>query len=126
MPYRKISSVIKLAAICLYEWELLPLNDILNCLGFHEHTFYCILALWRETGDVVKHNFGAPGRPQILHFDDIDYLLRLHQQNIVVLFSELYQLFAPLRVSSSTKEKSKEQRILLFSALVKEESPYSS
>ena len=65
MPYHKISRDIKLAAIRLYEQELLPLNDILDCLGFHERTFYRILALWRETGDVVKHNFGAPGRPRI-------------------------------------------------------------
>ena len=55
MPYRKISRDIRLAAICLYEQELLPLDDILDCLGFHECTFYRILALWRGTGDVIKH-----------------------------------------------------------------------
>ena len=37
MPYYKISSDIKLAAIHLYGQELLPLADILNCVGFHEH-----------------------------------------------------------------------------------------
>jgi hypothetical protein len=59
MSYHKISSDIKLAAIYLY----------LDCMGFHEHTFYCIFALWLETGNVVKHNFGAPEQSQILHFD---------------------------------------------------------
>ena len=92
MPYRKISRDIKLAAIHLYEQELLPLDDILDCFGFHEHTFYCILALWRETGDVVKHNFGAPGRPWILHLDDVDYLLHLIRQRPDWFLDELLNL----------------------------------
>ena len=92
MPYRKISSDVKLAAIRLYKRELLPLDDILDCLGFHERTFYHILALWHETGDIVKHNFRAPGQPWILHFDDIDYLLRLISQRPDWFLDELLNL----------------------------------
>jgi transposase len=100
MPYRKISRDIKLAAIRLYERELLSLDDILDCVGFHERTFYRILALWRETGDVVRHNFGAPGRPRILHFDDIDYLLRLIRQRPDWFLDELLNLLRSNRFIS--------------------------
>ena len=31
----------------------------------------------RETGDVVRHNYGAAGRPRTLHFDDVHYLVWL-------------------------------------------------
>ena len=63
MPYRKISRNVKLAAIRLYERNILTLEDILECVGFHKRTFYHILALWRETGDIVKHTNGVAGRP---------------------------------------------------------------
>ena len=80
MPYCKISHDVKLAAIKLFEHDILPLEDILECVGFHKRTFYHVLALWRETGDIVKHINGAAGWPRLLHFDDIDYLLHLIQQ----------------------------------------------
>ena len=33
--------------------------------------------LWNTTGDVVRHTFGIHGCPQILHFDDVNYLKQL-------------------------------------------------
>ncbi|KAH9986221.1 hypothetical protein BJV77DRAFT_1061838 [Russula vinacea] len=77
MPYRKILRDVKLAAIRLHRRAHLPLADILDCLQISESTFYRILQLWKTTGDVVRPTFGIRGRPQIMHFDDIDYLKRL-------------------------------------------------
>ena len=54
MGNRKISHDVKIAAIWLYEWQLLHLDDILDCCGFSERTFYRILKLWQETGDVIN------------------------------------------------------------------------
>ncbi|KAF8833709.1 hypothetical protein BDN67DRAFT_1053636, partial [Paxillus ammoniavirescens] len=75
--YRKISRDVKITAINLYERNLLNLEQILDCVGFSERTFYRILQIWRETGDVVQHTHGTPGRPRLLHFNDVNYLLRL-------------------------------------------------
>ena len=46
MPFRKISRDLKLAAVRLYECDLLPLVDILDCLWMSESTFYRVLELW--------------------------------------------------------------------------------
>ena len=43
MPYHKISRDLKFCSIRLYERELLNLEDILDCVGFSERTFYRIL-----------------------------------------------------------------------------------
>ncbi|KAG6373031.1 hypothetical protein JVT61DRAFT_7087 [Boletus reticuloceps] len=59
--YRKIGRDIKIA-INLYERGRLSLANILNCLEISERTFWCIRKLWTETGDVVCHNHGIPGR----------------------------------------------------------------
>lgn len=77
MPFRKISRDVKLAAINLYEHNMLSLEQILECVGISESTFWRVCKLWRETGDVVRHNYGAAGRPRALHFDDVNYLVRL-------------------------------------------------
>ena len=77
MPYRKISQDLKLAAMNLYEHELVSLDDILDCVGFSERTFYRVLSLWRETGDVIKYTHGLRGHPHLLVFDDLQYLLHL-------------------------------------------------
>ena len=42
-----------------------------------ESTFYHVLSLWNTTGDVVRHTFSICGRPQVLYFDDVDYLKQL-------------------------------------------------
>jgi hypothetical protein len=75
--YCKISCDLKLCAIKMYGLDILPLWLILECVGFSLSTFYRILDLWVTTGDVVAHNFGTPGRSRLLHFDDVEYLIRL-------------------------------------------------
>ena len=54
MGYHHISWDVKIATIRLYEHNLLDLDDILHSCGFSMSTFYRILKVWRETGDVVK------------------------------------------------------------------------
>jgi hypothetical protein len=54
MGYCFIGQDVKIAAIQLFECNLIPLELILECCGFSEQTWYCILALWRETGDVIN------------------------------------------------------------------------
>ena len=79
MPYRKISPDVKIATINLYERELLPMEDILDCCRISRRTFYRILKLWRTTGDVVNHTYyaGCRGNHRVLVTDDVQYLLRL-------------------------------------------------
>ena len=78
MPYRTISLDVKLAAIRLYERELLPMEDILDCCRLSRRTFFRILKLWRTTGDVVNHTYaGSRGNHRVLVTDDVQYLLRL-------------------------------------------------
>ncbi|KAJ7236982.1 hypothetical protein C8J57DRAFT_1439242 [Mycena rebaudengoi] len=84
MGYRKISRDVKIAALNLYEAGQMELPDILKCCGFSERTFYCILYLWRTTGDVVKHNpkntvpaAAAPTQPDWF----LNELLRLLETN---------------------------------------------
>ncbi|KAG9312613.1 hypothetical protein JVU11DRAFT_7016 [Chiua virens] len=54
MPNHKISPDLKFAALRLYQHELLPFLDILDCLGLSWHTFYHVQKLLHGTGDVVK------------------------------------------------------------------------
>ncbi|KAJ7274160.1 hypothetical protein C8J57DRAFT_1434818 [Mycena rebaudengoi] len=92
MGYRKISRDVKIAALNLYEAGQMELPDILKCCGFSERTFYRILYLWQTTGDVVKHNPKNTGRPRLLHFDDIQYLLRLVRHSPDWFLNELLRL----------------------------------
>jgi transposase len=98
--YRKISRDVKIAAISLYEHGQLRLKDILNCVGFSESTFYRILYLWRTTGDVVRHTKKNPGRSRLLHFDDIQYLLRLVRHSPDWFLDELLRLLETNRFIS--------------------------
>ena len=99
--YRKISRDLKICAIKMYKLNILPLHLILECVGFSESTFYRILNLWVTTGDVVKHNVGAlPGQPRLLHFDDVDYLLRLIQHRPDWFLDELLELLKTNRFIS--------------------------
>lgn len=99
--YRKISRDVKIAAINLYEHGALSLDEILDCVGFSERTFWRILKLWRETGDVVRHNYGLPGRPRSFKFDDIDYILRLLRFRPDWFLDELLDLLKHNRLLSS-------------------------
>jgi transposase len=100
MPYRKISPDVKLAAVNLYERDLLPLEDILDCVGFSERTFYRILRLWRTTGDVVAHAETLRGRPRLLLVDDVDYIKRLIHHRPDWFLDELLNLLATNRFIS--------------------------
>ena len=90
--YRKISHDVKIAAMSLYERGLLPLEDILACVGFSESTFWRTLKLWRETGDVIRVTYGLPGRPRTMHFDDVNYLIELVKHRPTWFLDELLDL----------------------------------
>lgn len=92
MPFCKISRDLKFCAIRLYERKVLSLEEILDCVGFSERTFHHILSLYRATGDVVKQNSGTAGRPRLLHFNDIGYLLQLIHQRLDWFLDELLKL----------------------------------
>jgi transposase len=89
MVYRIIHRDVKIAAIQLSERQLLPLKDILLCCGFSRCTFYRILKLWQETGDVINEPPVMRGRYQTLHHTDIHYLLQLIRQNPDYFLDEL-------------------------------------
>jgi hypothetical protein len=57
-----ISRDLKIAAVRLYERELLDLEDILDCCGFARRTWFRVLRLWRETGDVITEKSSLRGR----------------------------------------------------------------
>jgi transposase len=100
MGYRKISRDCKIAAIRLFERHLLPLEDILECCGFSERTWYRILKLWNETGDVVKPGKTRRGRIRNLDKEDVQYLLRLVRQNPDYFLDELLHLLKTNRFIS--------------------------
>ncbi|KAJ8456687.1 hypothetical protein ONZ45_g18619 [Pleurotus djamor] len=100
MGNRRISRDVKLAAIRLHERNLLPLNNILECCGFSERTFFRILKLWRETGDVVPVRHSLRGRIRLLEHDDVNYLLRLVRQNPDYFLDELLHLLEHNRLVS--------------------------
>ena len=83
MGNRRISPNIKLAAIRLYERRLLPLRQILECVGFSRRTFFRILSLFNETGEVAKPRSLALSRPRVFNHEDLNYLLQLvyHRPN---------------------------------------------
>ena len=74
MPFWKISNDVKVAAMRMYDADLLPLVTILDFLDMSWRTFFRVCALWIETGNVVRQTNGIKGWPRLLHFTDIDYL----------------------------------------------------
>jgi transposase len=91
MVYRAIHRDVKIAALQLAERQLLPLNDILLCCGFSRSTYYRIMKLWRETGDVINEPV-LHGRYRTLHHTDIHYLLQLIRQNPDYFLDELLRM----------------------------------
>ena len=81
MGYRFISRDLKLAAIRMYENHVLNLDDILHSLRFSHWTFYRILKLWRETGNVVEPGKSLRGKIRNLEYEDVQYLLCLVRNN---------------------------------------------
>ena len=92
MVYRFISRDVKLAAICLIERDLIPLEVVLECCDISERTWYRVLALWRRTGDVINPKPSLRGRIRTLDVDDVQYLLRLVRQNPDYFLDELLHL----------------------------------
>jgi transposase len=99
--FRKISCDVKIAAIRIYEHGLLNLEDILECCGFSEHTWYRILKLWRDTGDVVNPSQSLRGRCRLLDHDDVQYLIQLIHQNPDYFLDELLYLLETNRFISA-------------------------
>ena len=90
--YWKISRDVKVAAIKLSERYLLDLESILDICNISESTWFRILRLWRETGDVVKdpnHHLGPSERTRILNYDDVQYLKRIIRVNPDIFLDEL-------------------------------------
>ena len=92
MPYRKILKDIKIAAMHLYEDDILSKPAILDYLRISSWTFDCVLALWNATGEVVKETNGVHGRPCIPHFSDVEYLKHLIRHHPDWFLDELQYL----------------------------------
>ena len=92
MGYRFISRDVKIAAVRLYERGLLDLEEILDCCGFARRTWFRVLKLWRETGDVVPQSQSIRGQVRILDQEDIAYLLKLIHDNPDYFLDELLHL----------------------------------
>jgi transposase len=101
MGFRRISCDVKRAAIRLYERELLDVEEIQDCCGLSRRTWYRILKLWRETGDVaISRNVGQQGRHRILDREDLGYLLELIRGNPDYFLDELLHLLKTNRFIS--------------------------
>lgn len=101
MVFHPISRDVKLAAIRLHERGLLDVSDILSVCNFSRSTFYRILKLLQETGDVVKPQDNSKrGRPRILDREDTDYLLQLVHQKPDYFLDELLSLLRTNRFIS--------------------------
>ncbi|KAA1466970.1 hypothetical protein DENSPDRAFT_762824, partial [Dentipellis sp. KUC8613] len=92
MGFRKISRDVKLAAIRIWQRNLLTLDQILDCLDFSERTWYRVLKLWRETGDVIRPSLSLRGRLHVLDHDDVHYILELVRDNPDYFLDELLYL----------------------------------
>src|SRR5438128_2706915 len=79
MGNHMISPDVKIAAIHLYKQQLLPLQQILQCIRFPCCIFFCTIKLFNETGEVVKPASHSCGRPRSLNHKDLSYLLQVIQ-----------------------------------------------
>lgn len=100
MDFRRISSDVKLAAIHLYQRDLLPLDDILDCVGISRSTFFRALRLWEDTGSVTKAPSILRGLTDALQQDDLSYLLRLVKARPNCFLDELLGLLETNRFIS--------------------------
>ena len=98
--YHRISRDVKIAAVKLYDRGLLSLEDITSCCGLSRRTFYRLLKLWRETGDVVAEKNSLTGRLRLLNYNDVQYLTRLIQKNPDYFLDELLHLLQTNRFIS--------------------------
>ncbi|OJA21468.1 hypothetical protein AZE42_13558 [Rhizopogon vesiculosus] len=65
---------------------------ILSCCGFSESTWYQVLKLWRETGDVVNYPTSVRGRARHLDSENLEYVLQLVRDNLNYFLDELSNL----------------------------------
>jgi transposase len=100
MGNRHISRGVKLAALRLYERDLLPLRVILECCDFSIRTWYRIHKLWTETGDVISPKASLRGRIRDLNRDDVQLLLQLVNDNPDYFLDELLHLLKTERFVS--------------------------
>jgi hypothetical protein len=100
MGNRHISRGVKLAALRLYECDLLALNVILECCDFSRRTFFRILRLYRDTGDVVNPKSSLRGRIRNLDHEDVQLLLQLVNDNPDYFLDEMLYLLKTERFVS--------------------------
>lgn len=74
MVFHYISPNVKLAAVKIYENNLINLDDILACLNMSKSTLFYTLQLYWETSNVEHPKSTTHGRPWRLHFDDLTYI----------------------------------------------------
>ncbi|KAI6098744.1 hypothetical protein F5141DRAFT_1010619 [Pisolithus sp. B1] len=93
MVVHAISCNMKLATIHLYECGLVDFLDILEVCDMSSCTFYWILKLWQEMGDVMKPlDKNKQGQPCLLDHEDIEYLIQLICQKPDYFLNELLHL----------------------------------
>lgn len=100
MGYRKIEDQVKLAALRLWDADLLPLPTILGVVDFSESTFWRAHKLWKDTGQPSKPPSNQRGRPRHLHRDDLTYLLTLIRYRPQFFLDELQDLLCSNRFIS--------------------------
>jgi hypothetical protein len=77
MPNRRISPDVKIAAVRLYELNILSFEETLYCVKFLRRTFFRVWKIYQSTSNVFKPRTSTCGWRGLLAPDDIDYLLRL-------------------------------------------------
>jgi transposase len=100
MGNRRISNDVKLAALKLFFHGQLALSDILDAVGFSRSTFFRVLNIWNETGQVSRERSYLRGRPRLLHREDVKYLLTLVKHRPQFFLQELQQLLLHNRLVS--------------------------
>ena len=98
--YHIITPDLKLATIRLWDRALLDLPNILHCCNISRATFYRVLKLWRETGDVVSHAPNVHHGTRILDATDVQYLCQLVAENPDYFLDELLHLLQTNRFIS--------------------------
>ena len=78
MGYHFIHCQAKIAAIWLYECDLLNQEDILDICGFSQHTWFQILKIWNQTGDIVRKSTQRTVQACHLDKEDLDLLELIH------------------------------------------------
>ncbi|TFY52053.1 hypothetical protein EVG20_g10726 [Dentipellis fragilis] len=124
MGYRKLSRDIKIAAIRIWEHNLLDLDQILECLDFSERTWYHIVKLWRKTGDVIRPSLSLCGHLRVLDHDNINYILQLVKENPDYFLDKLLYLLATNHIISLkriAKEHSDEKHAEFVSCITRYE-----